>query len=109
VHKTDVHVDVWRLLDFSKWSLSVSKLDDKTTEEANPTGYGTQNNAPNQNVLRKINFDGVQQDFLPYGENQGIPLTNTWREQFYCDIDNQSFLHPPATKKIDCNYTYPII
>lgn len=110
VHKTDCHIDIWRFPDFNKWALTVSKLSDKTSEYAGPTGYGTLNNTPNQNVLRELYFDGFgAQQYVPYGENQGVPLLTDWREQFRPDIFNGSALFPPDLKNIDCNFTYPIV
>jgi len=109
VHKTDVHVDIWRIPNFNLWSPSFSKLDDKTTEAAGPTGYGTQNNGPNQNVTRKVDLTGFQTDFLPYGENQGLPLNQGWREQFYGDIDNNTALFQIDKNKLDCLYTFPLM
>jgi hypothetical protein len=110
VHSTDVHIDIWRLPDFSNWVMSISRLSDMTAEQPGPLGYGTQNNGPYQNVLRSIEFSGVgTEKFVPYGNNQGVPLTAGWREQFFGNIDNNTFLNPPATGSIDCNYTYPII
>jgi hypothetical protein len=110
VHRNDVHIDIWRLIDFENWIMTVSKLSDKTAEPANPAGYGTLNNTPNQNVLREIFFNGLLGDqFVPYGENQGIVLTQAWREQFFNAITNVSALNRPATESIDCNYSYPIL
>jgi len=110
VHKTDCHIDIWRFPDYSNWGLSTSKLDDKTSEYAGPTGYGTQNNTPNQNVVREIFFDApTGQQYVPYGENQGLPLNTDWREQFRPDISNLSALFPPDINNIDAHYTYPII
>lgn len=109
VHKTDIHVDLWRLIDFQNWLMSVSKLDDKTSEPPGPMGYGTAGNPPSQNVLRQLLFNDPDQQFLPYGENQGITQQQDWREQFYSDIGNQTLLHPPDTANIDCNFTYPLL
>jgi len=109
VHKTDCHIDIWRINEPSIWSISVSKLSDKTTELAGPIGYGTLNNTPNQNCLREILFDGVGSQYVPYGENQGLPLQAEWREQFRSNITNLTALFPPATTSQDGANTFPIL
>lgn len=110
VHTTDVHIDIWRLTDFTAWMVEISKLANKTVEPAGPTGYGTVNNAPNQNVVRRVNPGGFGlQDYIPYGINQDLPLNAGWREQFFSDIDNQTLLFPPAVTSDDGNFTYPLL
>jgi len=109
VHKTDCHVDIWRMTDPAIWTLNGGKLDNATSEQAGPLGYGTVNNTPNQNVQRSVLLGGAGQQFVPYGENQGLVLGSDWREQFKNDIDNLSALYPPAIADLDANNTYPII
>ena len=107
LHTTDVHIDIWRLQDFTNWILSSGKLANKTAEPAGPLGYGTVNLAPNQNVIRQVELGAGQ--YVPYGENQDIPLLDGWREQFFSDINNRTFLYPPAIDEADGNFTYPLV
>lgn len=110
VHTTDVHIDIWRLIDFKAWILNVGKLDNKTVEPAGPLGYGTVNLAPNQNVLRQVDMDGFgTSNYIPYGTNQNLPLTLGWRDQMFSDISNRTFLFPPDIINVDGNYTYPLV
>lgn len=109
VHKTDCHIDIWRINKVSQWALSMSKLSDKTTELAGPIGYGTLNNTPNQNCVREILFDGINAQYVPYGENQGLPLQSDWREQFRSNISNQTALFNIDSANQDAVNTFPLL
>lgn len=109
VHTTDVRIDIWRFSDFANWVLNAGKLLDVTAETRGPAGYGTVTNTPNQNVLRRIEFFINAQNYLPNGVKQGMPLINSWREQFFDDINNQSALEIPNTDDKDFHFTYPLL
>lgn len=112
VHKTDVHIDIWRLPDPKTVSTyDYDPLSDKTTEDPNPQGYGTKpQGAPYQNVIRKVDLSGLGgSDFLPYGENQGLPQNPGWREVLRADIDINTLLYPPATEIYDTSFTFPLL
>ncbi|MEI8136120.1 MAG: hypothetical protein WCH21_02230 [Bacteroidota bacterium] len=108
VHKTDVHVDLWRFPNLDTWVLNGGNLSDKTSEGRAPYGYGTAPmNPPAFPVQRSIDFLGAT--FVPYGENQGIPLPANWRETFHSDINFNTILFPPAINDVDGQFTYPLI
>lgn len=111
IHKTDVHIDIWRLPDYSKWATTYNKLAATTSEPAGPIGYGSTQNPPSQNVIKQIFFGGgTLQQYLPYGDLNNItPIVGEFREQFFANIDANSLLLPPALDQTGGNYTYPII
>lgn len=97
VHKSDVHIDTWRIPPISENNFVFNTLNDKTTETDGPQGYGT-TSTPNSNKVVK----GVQleQVFDPtdrivfYGENQGLSIPG-YSEKLRSHINLNTALYPP--------------
>lgn len=97
VHKSDVHIDTWRIPSIAENNFVFNTLNDKTTETDGPQGYGT-TSTPNSNKVVK----GVQleQVFDPtdrivfYGENQGVSIPG-YSEKLRSHINTNTALYPP--------------
>ena len=109
VHKTDVHVDIWRYPKPKDWvGGSFTRLNDKTTEPPSPSGYGTfPIGVPALNVQTEVNFGAGT--FYPYGEQSGFTLTGGWQENFRTGITNLTALFPPAQGDNSAQYTFPLV
>ena len=110
VHKTDVHVDIWRYTSYKNWLTAFGLLNDKTQENPAPIGYGSApTGTPALNCVREIQWGAGLSSFFPYGENQGLPLTGGWTEMFRVGVYNVTALFPPDLRRPDAHYTYPLL
>jgi len=111
VHKTDCHITIWKIE--SEWLGSYTKLNDTTTEERSPVGYGTTGFPPSFNVQTQIDFGagGLDGSYVPFGEQQypdGL-LPANWRNQFRPDVTTNTILPPTDSTYPDVNFTYPLM
>ena len=111
VHKTDCHVTIWKIP--SVWSGNYGRLNDSTTEERSPVGYGTSSFPPSFNCQTQIDFGigGADGSYVPFG-NQQYPdgtLPNNWRNQFRPDVAFDTILPPTDYHYDDVNFTYPLM
>jgi len=110
VHKTDCHITIWKIP--SDWSGNYTRLNDTTTEERSPVGYGTAGHPPSFNCQVQIDFNGGGDgSYVPFGDQQypdGLLPTN-WRNQFRPDVATDTILPPTDTTFDDVNFTYPLM
>jgi len=107
VHKTDCHITIWKIP--SIWTGGTfGKLNDLTTEETSPVGYGTVGYPPSLNCQSAIDFQGGD-IYLPFGNEQIPNPPLGFREVFRPDVTTNTGLPPTITDYHDCNFTYPLI
>lgn len=110
VHKTDCHITIWKIP--SVWGGSYTRLNDTTTEERSPVGYGTAGFPPSLNCQTQIDFNGgADGSYVPFGELQypDGTLPNNWRNQFRPDVAIDTILPPTDYHYDDVNFTYPLM
>jgi len=97
VHKSDVHIDTWRIPPVSENNFNFNTLNDKTTETDGPQGYGTTSTPNSNKVVRGIQLEQVFDPtdiVIPYGENQGTPPLG-FSEKLRSHINLNTSLYPP--------------
>lgn len=99
VHKSDVHIDCWRIPPLSENHFAFNTLNDKTTEADGPQGYGTTSTANSNKVIKAIQLEQVFDPtdvVTPYGENQGTAFTPLgFSEKLRSHINSNTALYPP--------------
>ena len=111
VHKTDCHIDIWSLNDTQSNVSTFQRLQDTTTEDPGPQGYGTfPGGTPATNVVVQtiLGAPGGPQ-FLPYGNLSGITQLPGWRENLRADIDATTGIQPPKLSEIEAPFTFPLL
>ena len=99
VHKSDVHIDCWRIPPLSENNFAFNLLNDKTTEADGPQGYGTINTPNSNKVVKAVQLEQAFDPtdvFTPYGENQGSSFTPLgYSEKLRSHINSNTALYPP--------------
>jgi len=106
LHKTDCHIDIWRMEPRNSWTYTYGILPDKTNEDSKPTGYGTIA-VSNANTLLDFRFAGFIV-YYPFGALQS-QNGDTFYNTFRCPITSFNALIPIDSAFTGVNYTYPIV
>lgn len=113
VHKTDCHITIWKIPSVWDAGSSYGKLNDSTTEETPPVGYGTAGFPPSFNCQTDIQWGvgGAIGTYVPFGDQQypDFTLVNNWRDTFRPDVATETILPPTNTDYDDVNFTYPLL
>jgi len=110
VHKTDCHIDIWNLYDSLQMVNNFNRLQDVTTEDPGPQGYGTfPGGVPYQNTVVETLLTPFGPQFIPYGGLSGRTLNPGWHENLRSDIDRNTGLQPPAQNELECAFTFPLL
>lgn len=111
VHKTDCHIDIFSLNDSKSNTSNFTRLQDTTTEQPGPQGYGTfPGGTPATNVVVETILGGPGgPQFLPYGDLANIAQLPGWRENLRADIDATTGIQPPALNEIETAFTFPLL
>jgi hypothetical protein len=106
VHKTDVHIDIWRLNNRAFWNITYGLLPDKTNEDKQNVGYATLNTGGLVTLLN-FNYEGAI-TFYPFGILQA-GVGDVWTSEFRAPVSLRTALFPIDISKDQTNYNFPIL